>query len=296
MELVLREARQEEADLVLAHDPDADRMVAAVRDAGGSYQVLSGDQIGCLLGYSLLDAYSASGELSAASFVVTTVVSSSQLARIAELFHVRCELTLTGLKWIWNRALELEERGGDFLFGYEEALGYSVGPAVRDKDGISAGLALAEVARSRAASGETLLDLLAEIEAKTGVVVTRQFSLPLPQAEGREQVRQLVDRLRVRPSELAGLRPRRLSDLERGERLDLRSGRSERLELPSSPVVLLELEEDRTVKLRPSGTEPKLKVYLEAREPPTSRQRWEAARQKAAAALDDAEQAVRALL
>lgn len=295
LDLALEQARREDAAVVLAHDPDADRLAVACRDRNG-YRVLSGDQIGALLGYYLLDRYRASGSLPSGGFVVTTIVSSSQLARIAELFGVRCELTLTGLKWIWNRALELERQGGTFLFGYEEALGYSVGAAVRDKDGISAGLAIAEMAAGRLAAGESLLDQLDEIDARAGVALTRQVTLPLPPAEARETVHRLIERLRRDAPALGGFRLRRLSDFESSERIDVSEGRSERIDLPSSPVVQLELEQNRRLTLRPSGTEPKLKIYLEACEPPADREQLPAARTRATAALDALEQEVAGLL
>ncbi len=294
LDLALRQARLEDAAVVLAHDPDADRLAAACRGPGGQYRVLSGDQIGCLLGYYLLDRYRASGGRPADGFVVTTIVSSSQLGRIAGLFDVRCELTLTGLKWVWNRALELEGQGGTFIFGYEEALGYSVSAAVHDKDGISAGLLLAEIASELAARDKTLLDLLDEIDARTGVVATRQVTLPLPPEAARETVHRLIERLRRDAPALGGFPLLRLSDFENGERIDFREGRNEPIDLPSSPVVQLELEAGRTVTLRPSGTEPKLKIYLEAGEPPA--ERVGEARQRANAALDVLEQAVASLL
>ncbi len=296
LEAALEQARREDVAVVLAHDPDADRLAVACRARDGEYRVLSGDQIGALLGYYLLDRHRAAGSLPSGAFVVTTIVSSSQLGRIARLFGIRCELTLTGLKWIWNRALELERDGGTFVFGYEEALGYSVSPAVHDKDGISAALLAAEMASGLAAAGKGLLDLLDEIDGRAGAALTRQVTLPLPPDEARDVVHGLIERLRRGATAFGGLRIRRLADFEHGERIDVASGRSERIELPSSPVVQLELEDARRITLRPSGTEPKLKIYLEACEPPTSRDKLADARARASAALDALEQAVQGLL
>jgi phosphomannomutase len=278
-----------------------------VRAADGSYRILSGDQIGCLLGWQLIELYGAAGSLTGDCFVVTTVVSSSLLRRIAGRRGVGCELTLTGLKWIWHRALERERQGGTFLFGYEEALGYSVGRAVRDKDGISAGVLLAEMARAAAAAGETLLDRLDEIESEAGVVVTRHLSLALPPAEGRKRVRQLLDSLAggggggpspTAAAAVAGLRVERISDFETGQRRDLASGATAALGLPATSLAILELEQERLVRLRPSGTEPKLKLYLEAAEPPPGGEPGglASARARAAAALDTIEGALRELL
>jgi phosphomannomutase len=301
LDLALRQAEREGAGLVIAHDPDGDRLAAAVRAAGGGFRILSGDQIGCLLGWQLLELYQAAGALAAGAgcFVVTTVVSSSLLRRIAALYGVDCELTLTGLKWIWNRALERERQGGTFLFGYEEALGYSVGRAVRDKDGISAGVLLAETARAAAAAGKTLLDRLDEIEARAGVVATRHLSLPLAPAEGQRRVRRLLDRLCENGAapRVGGLRVERIGDFEARQRRDLATGTTAPIvDLPPTPLVILELERDRSVRLRPSGTEPKLKLYLEAAEPPPGGAQLAAARSRATAALDELERGVRELL
>jgi phosphomannomutase len=297
LQRAIAQASREEAALVLANDPDGDRLAAAVRRADGSYHILSGDHLGCLLGDQLLELHAAAGRLDPSCFVVTTVVSSSLLSRLAALHGVRCELTLTGLKWIWNRALELERQGGTFLFGYEEALGYSVGGAVRDKDGISAAMLLAEMARGAAAAGRTLLDRLAEIEARAGVVETRPMTMALAPADALARVRAIVAQIRAgRLTELAGLPIERLSDFSSGERVDLPHGRVTPLELPPTPLAVLHLAGDRQVRLRPSGTEPKLKVYLEAAEPPTPPARATAVRARATAALDAMEGAVRQLL
>ncbi len=340
LQRAIAQAEREGAALVLANDPDADRLAAAVRRPDGGYRILSGDHLGCLLGHQLLELHQAAGRPDGRAFVVTTVVSSSLLSRLAALYGVRCELTLTGLKWIWNRALELERQGGAFLFGYEEALGYSVGTAVRDKDGISAALLLAEMARGAAAAGGTLLGRLAEVEARAGVVETRPLTLPLPPTDAMARVRSIVARVRGgRLATLAGRRIEALSDFAARERLALENGsappsgrpaggadpaprpqgasaetteamlpaggatpeRSPRagvtpLALPATPLAVLHLEGDRTVRLRPSGTEPKLKVYLEAAEPPTPPERAAAARARAAAALDAMEAAVRELI
>jgi phosphomannomutase len=297
LQRAIAQASREGAALVLANDPDGDRLAAAVRRPDGTYRILSGDHLGCLLGHQLLELQAAAGRLHRGCFVVTTVVSSSLLSRLAALHGVRCELTLTGLKWIWNRALELERQGGTFLFGYEEALGYSVGGAVRDKDGISAAMLLAEMARGAAAAGGTLLDRLAEIEARAGVVETRPMTLPLAPADAMARVRAIVARLRDgRLRDLAGLCIERLSDFAAGERLDLATGRATPIELPATPLAVLHLAGDREVRLRPSGTEPKLKVYLEAAEPPAPPERAGAARARATAALDAMEAAVHRLI
>jgi phosphomannomutase len=299
LDLALDLARREGAVIVLANDPDADRLCVSVRDthSTGGFRTLSGDQLGALLAYHILERRSASGGLPPASFVVTTIVSSGLLGRMSEQYGVPCERTLTGFKWICNRALDLERRGGTFLFGYEEALGYCVGRAVRDKDGIGAAAILAEQAGLAAAEGKSLLDRLEELYRRFGLFLTRQISLHLPGAEGIGRIRATMERLRTGPpSEIAGRKILVLTDLRTGLVLDRRTGRSDRSGLPPSDVLLLELEHDARVTLRPSGTEPKLKVYLETREEVAPGETLDAAQGRAATSLGAIEADMRTFL
>jgi phosphomannomutase len=297
LELALELARLEGAALVLAHDPDGDRLGAAARDATGRYRVLHGDQVGALLGHRLLENHLAEGRIGPESFVVTTVVSSSLLSRIAELYGVRCELTLTGLKWIWNRALELERAGGHFVFGYEEALGYSVSPVVHDKDGISAGLLLSELAHRLAAEGKTLFDRLDEIYAWAGVVLTRRISLPVRDLDQSQAgSHSVLARARREWPELESLGVVRVSDFWRSEREDLETRTIAPIDLPQTPLLIFDLSGGRVVKLRPSGTEPKLKIYLEVREAPGPPARVPAVRERVATELDALARIVRQLV
>jgi phosphomannomutase len=292
LDLALELARAEDAPLVVANDPDADRLAAVVRDRDGEYRQLTGDELGALLGYHILGTHHARGSLPEEGFVVTTVVSSGLLPRMAHGYGLRCERTLTGFKWICNRAIELEKQGGVFLFGYEEALGYCVGRAVRDKDGIGALALLAEAAAHAAQQGRSLLDNLQEIEQRFGVVRTRQLSLTLPGSEGQERIRRTMQRFRLSPPiDLGGRRLLVVSDLLEAVVTDRESGSQRASGLPPSDVLQLDLEGEARVTLRPSGTEPKLKVYLEACE--ASDPTLEEARSRAAAALDALEAAVR---
>lgn len=297
LELALEQARSEGAALVLANDPDGDRLAAMVRDSQGSYQTLTGDQIGCLLAHHILSSRRDTGTLPPQGFVVNTIVSSELLTRIAEAYGVCCERVLTGLKWIWNRALALEAQNGTFLFGYEEALGYSVSPSVRDKDGISAAILLAEIARLCAAEGKTLLDRLDDIYQAFGVFLTRQVSIQISSPLHLERTQQRLDGLREHPpGYVAGKPVLRLCDWQSGKIWDRRSGRSSPTHLPSSQVLQLDLEGGCRISFRPSGTEPKLKVYLEASESPSGPQELAATKRRVLATLDDLEAYVRRLL
>jgi len=223
LDLALAHADRRGADIVLAHDPDADRLAVAV--AG---RRLSGDEVGWLIADHLLARPPAPGR--SGRLVVTTIVSSTLLGRIADDAGAHCERTLTGFKWIVRPALAHPE--WEFVLGYEEALGYAVCDAVRDKDGISAALVVAEMAATLKASGRTLLDRLDELDHRYGRHRSgqRAYRLPPPQQAV------IMARVRTRPGAT-----------------DLR---------PVADVVVIERGDDRVV-FRPSGTEPKLKLYAE---------------------------------
>jgi phosphomannomutase len=247
LDLALVLARETGADLVVANDPDGDRLAIAVPDPAGQggWRTLSGDQVGALLGAYLLDRDP--GPEPAARLVATTVVSSTMLAKIAAAAGARYAETLTGFKWIVRAA---DGTGARLLFGYEEALGYAVTPAVRDKDGISAALALLSLAATARAAGGSLLDRWDALEAAHGVHVTAQVTLPT------RAPAEVMARLRAAPpGSLAGAPVISVTDLVAG------SGG-----LPPSDVLTCHLAGARVV-IRPSGTEPKLKCYLEVVEP-----------------------------
>lgn len=250
MDRVLALAASVKADLVLANDPDADRLCAAVPD-GTSYRVLSGDQVGALLADYLLTVSPADKRM-----VATTIVSSQLLGFLAEAAGADYRETLTGFKWIGNAALDYERtHHGRFVMGYEEALGYSIGPLVRDKDGVSACVVFAELAVWNRARGKTVLDHLDDIYRKVGLFVTEQVSLTLPGAEGMARIKAAMTKSRAQPpTALAGFPIEQVVDLSRGE-----GG------LPPSDVLVFRLAGGRRVIMRPSGTEPKLKSYYEVR-------------------------------
>jgi phosphomannomutase len=192
---------------------------------------------------------------------VTTVASSTLLARMAAAAGARYVETLTGFKWIMRAPAENPD--SRFLFGYEEALGYAVSEVVRDKDGISAALVLAQLAADEKRHGRTLRDRLGDIAARFGYHGTGQLTLELEGADGPQQMRELMARLRADPpSDLIGRPVTSIDDVAEGVRRFSRDGREEPLALPRSDVLVLRAEDVRVV-VRPSGTEPKLKTYLE---------------------------------
>ncbi|MFW6050663.1 MAG: phospho-sugar mutase [Myxococcota bacterium] len=264
MDRVLSLARQVDAQLVLANDPDADRLAVAVRDDRGEHVVLNGNQIGCLIGHYLLQE----GAREARPLVISTVVSSPLLGRIAEAHGARFEQTLTGFKWIAHRALELErDEGLRFVFGYEEALGYCPGRVVRDKDGISAAVVVADMVDWYRSRGRTLLDVLQELAERHGLFASRQVSVMREERGGHERIAEMMDALRhAPPDRLGGLDVVAVQDVLRSVRREP-GGETAPLALPPSDLLVLELAGGHRAMVRPSGTEPKLKYYVDVRVP-----------------------------
>jgi phosphomannomutase len=259
MDRVLALARESRAELVLANDPDADRLAAAVRDPAGGYRMLTGNEIGVLLADDALEHADTGGR---PRLVVTTVVSSSLLSRMARDRGARYQETLTGFKWIADAALEAEKDGVAFVMGYEEALGYSVGPLVRDKDGIGAALRLAELARHLASQGQTLLDRLDAILVAHGLSHQIQWSATLPGADGKRRIDAAMATLRKSPPQRIGTSPVvRSLDASTGE--ETLRGEKRASRLPRADLLAFQAEDGARLTARPSGTEPKIKFYLE---------------------------------
>jgi len=255
LDLALSLAKQRNADLVLANDPDADRLAVCVRSAAGRFIALSGNQIGVLLADFLLE----SARSVAKPLVISSIVSTPMLADIAEEHGARAEVTLTGFKWIWSAASSLEETSGvRFVFGFEEAIGFSVCRAVRDKDGISAALLFAELAARCRAAGQSVLERLRALYVKHGLWVSIQHNVVRTGIDGAAEIAGAVDRIAASPPEtLGGMTIRAVKDFRHGEH-------ERPFWLASAPLVLFELEGGRAL-LRPSGTEPKLKIYVDLR-------------------------------
>ncbi len=259
MDRVLALAERVDADLAIANDPDGDRVAVAVRGEGG-FELLSGNDIGVLLADALLRRH----RKTAKPVVISTVVSSPMLGPVAASYGARWEQTLTGHKWIQNRALELEQEDFTYVFGYEEALGYAPSPAVRDKDGISSALLMTDMASRLKAHGETLLDARDGLWRSHGFFADRQVSVRFEGADAQARMSTVVDRYREEPpTKIGGQLVLRMLDLERQVQWTP-AGVTPLTKLARSDVLIFELEGGHRAMLRPSGTEPKLKYYFYA--------------------------------
>ncbi len=275
MDLSFALARSRKADLVVANDPDADRLAIALPSAESptGYVQLTGNQVGALLGHYFLTggltqldrAVKPDG---AEPLVIASIVSSPMLGVMAGELGAHYEEVLTGFKWIANRALALKaEKGWRFVFGFEEALGYTVGELVRDKDGVSAAALFAELAAVLRAQGTTVLTHLEGLYRRYGLFVSSQVNLTRKGAEGIAELHAIMARLRKSP-------PWQVADQEvvtirdyAEQKILKKDGSSTPLSLPKSDVLAFELASGSRIIARPSGTEPKCKFYFDVREP-----------------------------
>ncbi|MBL8954090.1 MAG: phospho-sugar mutase [Myxococcaceae bacterium] len=251
MDLSTALAEKVKADLVLANDPDADRLAVMARDATGRLKMFTGNEVGVLLGAYLLEHTKVKKPL-----VITTIVSSAQLKAIAAAKGARYEECLTGFKWIANRALELLPEGDEFIFGFEEALGYTVGTVARDKDGVGTAVVIADLAAWCRSRGLTLFGYLEEVQRAHGLFLAKQANFTFPGTSGAATIRGIMAGFR-------GAHPSRIGELGVTATRDYQAGVGS---LPKADVVAYELDGGSRVTLRPSGTEPKIKIYFELKE------------------------------
>ncbi len=257
-------AQQIGADFILGSDPDADRVGIMVRRGDGEYVALSGNQTGVLLLDYLIGAKKRAGALPENAVALKTIVTTEMARKVAETNGVTCLDTFTGFKFMAEKKNQLEETGaGKVIFSYEESYGYMVGDYVRDKDAVTASLLLAEMAAWYADQGMTLYDALQALFARYGWHGERTLNLVMPGLEGMSKMAALMDGLRAAPpAEIAGEAVIIRKDYTDGSQLDLRTGAKSAMELAGSNVLRYELADGTVILVRPSGTEPKVKVYI----------------------------------
>ena len=263
-ELGLKLAKDVDADLVLATDPDADRLGVYVKDTkSGEYKVLTGNMSGCLLADYEISQTKAVKGLPKDGCLIKSIVTSNMAKAIAESYGVKLIDVLTGFKFIGQQILEFEKTGiGTYLFGFEESYGCLIGTYARDKDAIVATMALCEAAAYYKTLGKTLWDAMIDMYEKYGYYKDDIQSITLKGIEGLEKIQNILETLRKEPpAEIGGYRVQRARDYKAGTIKDLRTGETSDTGLPASNVLYYELENDAWVCVRPSGTEPKVKFY-----------------------------------
>ncbi len=260
--LAIKLANEVGANVIFATDPDCDRLGVAVRDKDGDFQLLTGNQIGCVLLHYILSTKQKNGTLPKNGAAVKSIVSTSLANRICESYGVTMFETLTGFKFIGEKIQQFQDTGDyTFLFGFEESYGFLSSTFVRDKDGVNASLLIAEVAAACKAEGITLYDRVQEIFAKYGYFVEKVVSKTLPGKDGLTRMKEIMKELRANPpKEIGGMKVTAVRDYLKGIRAV--EGKEEPTGLPASDVLYFELEGGCWVCVRPSGTEPKIKLYV----------------------------------
>lgn len=252
LELGLQQAQRENADILLATDPDADREALAVKKKNGEWILLNGNQTASLFTYYLLKRWSEEGRLTGNQYIIKTIVTTELVRKIAESFNVECYDTLTGFKHIAAKIKAMEGKK-EYIGGGEESFGYLIGDFVRDKDSVSGCCILAEMAAYASDKGQTLYDMLLDIYAQYGFYQEKQVSIVRKGQSGAEEIKAMMTTFRTNPhTSLAGEKVERIADYLECEKTGL----------PSSNVLQYFLSDGSKVSVRPSGTEPKIKFYF----------------------------------
>lgn len=262
--LAIALANREQADACFATDPDCDRLGVATRDPSGAFVLLTGNQIGCLLLHYILSSRKEMGTLPADGFVVKSIVSTELARAITNAYGIKLVEVLTGFKFIAEQIEEHERTGsGTFLFGFEEAYGYLSSTFVRDKDAVNASLLVTELTLSLKRQGKTLYDRLQEIYQTYGYAVEQTKSVAYQGKDGAGRMREIMKQLRGNPpAAIAGLKVLAVRDYENGLRTDAEGATA--LGMVHSNVLYYELQDGCWLCVRPSGTEPKIKLYIGA--------------------------------
>ena len=262
--LAIALADKVKADFIVGTDPDSDRVGIMVRNKEGKFQPVSGNQTGVLLSDYLYGAMKRSGKLPENPVMLKTIVTTEMARKVAEAHGVTCYDTFTGFKFMAEKKNQLESTGqGKVVFSYEESYGYMLGDYVRDKDAVTASLLLTEMAAWYATQGMTLYDALDVLYRKYGWYGEKTYNLVMPGLDGLEKMANLMKSLRQNPpAAISGVAVAHRKDYTDGSVVDCATGAVSEMELKGSNVLRYELADGTTILVRPSGTEPKIKVYI----------------------------------
>ena len=262
LNLAIEKARKVDAELIMATDPDSDRVGIAIKSPDGDYELLNGNQTGSLLVYYVLDRYHALGKLDGNKCVIKTIVTTALIRRIAEHYKASCHDTLTGFKYIAALIRELEGKE-QFVVGGEESYGYMVGDFVRDKDAVASCAMIAEMCAYAADHGMSMYDMMLEMYVKFGYYKEKLISITKKGISGEAAIKQMMAAFRENPpASFAGSDVTMVLDYEHGELKNLKEGTTATLNFPKSNVLQFITEDGYKVSARPSGTEPKIKFYI----------------------------------
>ena len=262
MALALKKAKEIDADIILATDPDADRIAAAVKDFNGEYLLLNGNQTLILLTYYLLSQLKENHKINDNDFIIKTIVSTELIPKMAKEYNVACFDVLTGFKWIADVIRENEGKL-NYIGGGEESFGYLAGNFVRDKDAVSACCLFAEMTAQAVANQSTLYEELLKIYQKYGYYKEDLLSITKKGKEGLEEIKQMMVNYRQNPpTEINGSKVVCIKDYLLQETKDCITGKTTKISLPVSDVLQFFMEDGSKVSVRPSGTEPKIKYYF----------------------------------
>jgi len=265
MQMAMDKAREIGADLVLATDPDADRIGVGVKDLDGNYILINGNQTAALLTYYLIKQWEAKGKLTGNEYIVKTIVTSELLGDIARKAGVEYFDVLTGFKWIADVIRKYEGKK-TFIGGGEESYGYMIGDFVRDKDAITSCSIFAECAAWAASKGKSLYELLLDIYLEYGLYKENLVNVVKKGMSGQAEIKAMMEGFRANPpKEIAGSKVKMMNDYALSQATDIHSGKISPIELPKSDVLQFFLEDGTKISMRPSGTEPKIKFYFSVR-------------------------------
>ena len=254
-------------DLLLATDPDADRVGIAVKDYDGSYRLITGNEDGIMLTDYILSNRKANGTLPGEPVMVKTIVTSKLIEKLCEKYNVELKNVLTGFKYIGEVILNLEKKGKEdnYVFGFEESYGYLAGSYVRDKDAVVASMLICEMAATYKKQGKTLAQVIDGLYEEYGYYKNTTLAFEFEGAEGMQKMADIMASLRDNtPADIAGYKVIKTADYKLSVEKDLVSGGEKAINLPKSNVLQYNLDSDNMVIVRPSGTEPKIKIYLTA--------------------------------
>ena len=262
--LAVELAKKEGADFILGSDPDADRVGIMVKTKSGEFKVISGNQTGVLMLDYLIGAMKRAGKLPEKPVALKTIVTTEMARKVAEVNGLSCYDTFTGFKFLAEKKDKLESSGeGKVIFSYEESYGYMFGDYVRDKDAVTASLMLTEMAAWYASQGMTLADALDALFEKYGYYAEKTYNLVMPGLDGLKDMANLMQSLRQNPpAQLSGVDVVARKDYQDGSVVDCATGALSTMELTGSNVLRFEMADGTSVIVRPSGTEPKIKVYI----------------------------------